>query len=65
VITLFPPLLDRLLECLNHLELFLHDDRMALPLLVQVSLVHVQFETIHPFPDGNGRNLLRKTTSPN
>ena len=36
---------------------------MALPLPVQVSLVQVQFETIHPFLDGNGRNLLRKIIS--
>jgi Fic family protein len=37
------------------LEAFLHDDRPDLPLLVKAGLVHVQFETIHPFLDGNGR----------
>ena len=47
-----PELLD---DCLNHLELFLHDEQTGLPLLVRAGLVHVQFETIHPFLDGNGR----------
>jgi Fic family protein len=47
-----PELLD---ECLNQLELFLHDEQTRLPLLVRAGLVHVQFETIHPFLDGNGR----------
>jgi Fic family protein len=47
-----PELLD---ECLNQLELFLHDEQTGLPLLIRAGLVHVQFETIHPFLDGNGR----------
>ena len=37
------------------LELYLHDDRVDLPVLVRAALAHVQFETIHPFLDGNGR----------
>jgi Fic family protein len=37
------------------LELFLHDDETGLPVLVKAGLIHVQFETIHPFLDGNGR----------
>lgn len=40
---------------MSALELFLHDERADLPLLVKAGLVHVQFETIHPFLDGNGR----------
>jgi Fic family protein len=47
-----PELLD---ECLNQLEIFLHDEETGLPLLVKAGLIHVQFETIHPFLDGNGR----------
>ncbi|HME68423.1 MAG TPA: Fic family protein, partial [Myxococcota bacterium] len=37
------------------LERFLHDDTSGLPVLVRAGLAHVQFETIHPFLDGNGR----------
>ncbi len=48
-----PPPPDTLMECLGSLESFLHSDH--LPLLVKLGLVHVQFETIHPFLDGNGR----------
>jgi Fic family protein len=43
------------MECLDSFEKFLHDDALTLPLLVQLGLIHVQFETIHPFLDGNGR----------
>lgn len=51
-----PPPPEHLMECLGDLESFLHDDGdRALPLLVKAALVHVQFETIHPFLDGNGR----------
>jgi Fic family protein len=50
-----PPPPERLMECLASLELFLHDENVTLPLLVQLGLIHVQFETIHPFLDGNGR----------
>ena len=48
-----PPPPEALMECLDPLEKFLYDTR--LPLLVKLGLVHVQFDTIHPFLDGNGR----------
>jgi len=50
-----PPPPERLMECLDGLERFLHDERHRLPVLVEAGLVHVQFESIHPFLDGNGR----------
>ena len=50
-----PPPADVLKECLGQLELFLHDHETVTPVLVKAALVHVQFETIHPFLDGNGR----------
>lgn len=51
-----PPPPERLMECLGDLETFMHSDKgKALPLLVKAALLHVQFETIHPFLDGNGR----------
>lgn len=49
-----PPPADRVVECMGQLEIFLHQDR-RLPLLVRAGLAHVQFESIHPFLDGNGR----------
>jgi Fic family protein len=50
-----PPPPELVMECMGHLERFLHEERPEMPLLVKVALVHVQFETIHPFLDGNGR----------
>ncbi len=50
-----PPPVDYLMPCLDALERFLHDETIELPLLVKAGLIHVQFETIHPFLDGNGR----------
>ena len=50
-----PPPPDKVPELLADLERFIHDPEPALPPLVRVALVHVQFETIHPFLDGNGR----------
>lgn len=50
-----PPPPDQLMGCLDALEKFLHDDPEPTPLLVKIALCHVQFETIHPFKDGNGR----------
>lgn len=48
-----PPPVDHLTKCLADFELFLHDT--SLPLLIKAGLAHVQFESIHPFLDGNGR----------
>ena len=49
-----PPPLSHLNECLNEFEKFLHETD-GMPSLIRVALAHVQFETIHPFLDGNGR----------
>ena len=50
-----PPPPDRLNESLDAFEKFLHVDDPQLPPLIKAGLAHVQFETIHPFLDGNGR----------
>ena len=50
-----PPPANQVSTCMGKLELFLHDDPVATPVLVKAALAHVQFETIHPFLDGNGR----------
>ncbi|MDE0124076.1 MAG: Fic family protein [Bryobacterales bacterium] len=42
-------------DCMSHLERFLHADGDGLTVLLRAGLAHVQFETIHPFLDGNGR----------
>jgi Fic family protein len=50
-----PPPADALPECLKHFERFLNDEPEPTPPLIKAALAHVQFETIHPFLDGNGR----------
>ena len=50
-----PPPPERLDDCLDVFERFLHTDDAAMPPLIRAGLAHVQFETIHPFLDGNGR----------
>ena len=50
-----PPPPDRVADCMGDLEKFLHDQTERTPTLVKAALAHVQFETIHPFLDGNGR----------
>lgn len=50
-----PPPANELDECLKHFERFLNDQPEPTPSLVKAALAHVQFETIHPFLDGNGR----------
>ncbi|MGL5720716.1 MAG: Fic family protein [Alphaproteobacteria bacterium] len=48
-----PPPVDYLNDCLGDFENFLHDENI--PVLIKAGLAHIQFETIHPFLDGNGR----------
>jgi len=50
-----PPPAEEVLACMSKLELFLHDQPESTPVLLKAALAHVQFETIHPFLDGNGR----------
>lgn len=50
-----PPPPARVLECMSQLERWLHDQPERTPTLIKAALAHVQFETIHPFLDGNGR----------
>ncbi|MBF0181521.1 MAG: Fic family protein [Magnetococcales bacterium] len=50
-----PPPADQVMEGMSKLELFLHDQPEPTPVLLKAALAHVQFETIHPFLDGNGR----------
>jgi Fic family protein len=50
-----PPPPDKVMECMGQLETFLHEERPELPLLIRAALAHAQFETVHPFLDGNGR----------
>ena len=50
-----PPPPERVAELLADMERFIHDTATDLPPLVKVALIHAQFETIHPFLDGNGR----------
>jgi len=50
-----PPPAEEVLNCMSKLELFLHDQPEPTPVLLKAALAHVQFETIHPFLDGNGR----------
>lgn len=52
--TYVPPPVDEMKDALGKWETFIHDQR-PMPTLIKVGLAHAQFETIHPFLDGNGR----------
>ena len=53
--TFVPPPPGKVLDLLGDLEQFINNDEQQLPVLIMIGLVHAQFETIHPFLDGNGR----------
>ena len=50
-----PPPPTEMDACLDALERLMHEEGSRLPALIKAGLLHVQFETIHPFLDGNGR----------
>lgn len=50
-----PPPTDKVMETMGALEKFLHNDPVKTPVLLKAALSHAQFESIHPFLDGNGR----------
>lgn len=50
-----PPIAEEISNLMGDLEKFLHDDQIHTPPLLRIGMLHYQFETIHPFLDGNGR----------
>ncbi len=53
--TFIPPTFDSVNECMSDIEKFVHSEEFYFPDLLKIALIHYQFETVHPFLDGNGR----------
>ena len=53
--TYVPPPPNKVIDCMSDLEKFMYEEDSKLPVLIKAALIHLQFESIHPFLDGNGR----------